>query len=232
MLHPSQRPRHRFTVPMTDRTPQKLLISWNQLTFNLSLYSHIAVLWCFTRLVNAYPTPSPLRIANTQTEGDIGLLKSKRNLGIDAAQDEWSGLIAGIAPLVLLVGERITKQHLRESSSRLDYYLLGATPLGLITSVVSLLRLVSLPQISRLIGRSDELLQEACKDITPVNTGNVTSILEAGRVQRGTVETQQGATGVSTNAVSRLHVWEFNLSIDPLCTELLRIRETLRKMNT
>ena len=125
----------------------------------------------------------------------------------------------------------MTKQHLRESTSRWDYLQLGATPFGLVTSVVSLLRLVSLPIVARLIGRSDELLQDACKEITPVNTGSVTSILEGGIVQRGTVETQQGATGVSTNVATRLHVWEFNLSTEELRREVRSGRVALKRMD-
>src|SRR5579862_1508154 len=78
----------------------------------------------------------PLPHGNSQS--DPG--QEKRGIQVDNAQDEWANLIAGVAPLILLVGERVTKQHLRESSSRADYYLLGATPFGLITSVVSLLR--------------------------------------------------------------------------------------------
>jgi len=156
---------------------------------------------------------------------------TKRNISIESAQDDWSSLIAGIAPLVLLVGERITKQHLRESSSRFDYYILAATPLGLVTSVVSLLRLVSLPIVIRLIGRTDELLQDACKEITPVNTGSVHSILEEGKVQRGVPATQKGATGISTDVVSRLHFWKFRTTIAELSAESKRIRHTLQKLD-
>lgn len=156
---------------------------------------------------------------------------TKRGISIDNAQDEWATLIAGVAPLVLLVGERVTKQHLRESSARADYYLLGASPFGLVTSVISLLRLVSLPMVNRLIGRSDELLQDTCKEITPVNTGNINSILEGGRVQRGTPETEQGPTGVSTNVVSRLHFWEFSTNVQELAGEIMRIRESLQQMD-
>jgi hypothetical protein len=155
----------------------------------------------------------------------------KRNFSLENAQDEWSTLIAGIAPLILLVGERVTKQHLREASTRFDYYILGATPIGLVTSLVSLLRLISLPIVLRLIGRSDELLQDTCKEITPVNTGSVSSILEGGRVQRGNPETQQGSTGVSTNVVSRLHFWNFRTTVEEMADEAQRIQANLKSMD-
>ena len=73
----------------------------------------------------------------------IGLIR--RFLAVDNSQDAWSDLVSGIAPLVLLIGERVTKQHLRESMTRAEYYMLGTAPFGLITSMVSMLRLASLP---------------------------------------------------------------------------------------
>ena len=195
-------------------------------------------LWSFANVVVACPWAILLYIAKlVQTHPvSAGLseeieLNVRRGITVQNAQDDWSSLVAGIAPLVLLVGERVTKQHLRESTSRWDYFQLGATPFGLVTSVVSLLRLVSLSIVTRLIGRSDELLQDVCKEITPVNTGNVTSILEEGIVQRGAVETEKGATGVFTNLVRRLHVWEFNTSVDELMREARKCVESLRRMN-
>ena len=183
-------------------------------------------LFFFASYANAFPIESPV-----QGQRAIMSIFRKRSIGIDNSQDEWSQLIAGVAPLIFLLGERVTKQHLRESLSRADYYLLGAIPFGLVTSVVSLLRLVSLPPVTRLIGRSDELLQETCKEITPVNTGNINSILEDGRVQRGIVETQQGPTGVSTNTVTRLHVWEFCSSVAELSVEIGNVRRAMSEMD-
>jgi hypothetical protein len=155
----------------------------------------------------------------------------KRDDFLENAQDNWSTLVSGIAPLILLVGERVTKQHLRESFSRFDYYLLCAVPFGLVTSVVSLLRLVSLPVVTRLIGRNGEVLLDTCKEITPINTGNVDSILEEDRVQRGTPGMQQGPTGVSTNAVSRLHFWDFGATVQELTVESQKIRKSLKTMD-
>src|SRR5205814_10681284 len=104
-------------------------------------------LWYFESYAQAYPLDSPASFGDLRDKS----ANIKRDFSLQNAQDDWSGLIAGIAPLVLLVGERVTKQHLRESTSRWDYYMLGATPFGLITSIISLLRLVSLPIVARLI---------------------------------------------------------------------------------
>lgn len=143
-------------------------------------------------------------------------------LSIENAQDAWSDLVAGVAPLILLVGERVTKQHLRESTSRIEYYMLGATPLGLITSIISLLRLASIPIAARLIGRSDELIRQACIEVTPVNTAEVTSVLSSGSVQRG-----EGNGG----AVSRLHVRESICTIPELRSEIVEVRKGIEGLN-
>jgi hypothetical protein len=149
------------------------------------------------------------------------LNRSSQILSVDNAQDAWSDLVAGIAPLLMLVGDRVTKQHLRESTTRVEYYMLGATPLGLITSMVSLLRLASIPLAARLIGRSDELVREACKEVTPVNT-DVPSVLSAGVVQRG------DTPGL---IVSRLHVRELILTIPDLRSEVGEITKGIESMN-
>jgi len=143
-------------------------------------------------------------------------------LSIENAQDAWSDLDAGVAPLILLVGERVTKQHLRESTSRIEYYMLGATPLGLITSIISLLRLASIPLAARLIGRSDELIREACREVTPVNTKEVTSVLSGGTVQRGESDGE---------AVTRLHVREVSSTIRELWSEIAEVRKGIQGLN-
>lgn len=160
------------------------------------------------------------------SEGLQNLVKKSVST-IDSSQDSWSDLVSGIAPLVLLVGERVTKQHLREALSKTDYYMLGATPFGLATSVVSLLRLVSLPVVGRLIGRSDELLKDICQEITPVNTGEVSSILESGKVQRGAAEKSEGT-------VSRLHVWAIDSAVnfDDFRARIQGIRQRLVQMTS
>ena len=143
---------------------------------------------------------------------------------IDNAQDAWSDLISGVAPLVMLVGERVTKQHLRESMTRVEYYMLGASPLGLVTSMVSMLRLASIPFVARLIGRSDEFIRDACKEITPVNTGDVTSVLSMGIVQRGSSE-------IHDATVTRLHVQEFIATFSFLRHQVAKARSYMDRMD-
>jgi hypothetical protein len=96
----------------------------------------------------AFPVASKLKWSSALVKRTVQLLS------VDNASDSWSDLVSGIAPLVLLVGERVTKQHLRESMTRVEYYMLGASPFGLITSMVSVLRLSAIPFVTRLIGRS------------------------------------------------------------------------------
>jgi len=82
----------------------------------------------------------------------------------DAAADDLAGawndftnnFASDIAPLVTLFGEQVTKQFLSESTGILDNIIFGVAPLGILTAVVSVIRISGWPGLKALVGRAQE----------------------------------------------------------------------------
>lgn len=73
--------------------------------------------------------------------------------GID---DITNNLATDLAPLITLFGEQATKQFLSESTSFTDSIIFSIAPLGLITAVVSVIRIYGSSSFKSIIGRSQE----------------------------------------------------------------------------
>ncbi|KAK6339199.1 hypothetical protein TWF718_008621 [Orbilia javanica] len=61
-----------------------------------------------------------------------------------------------IAPIVVLFGEQVTKQFLSESTSTLDHIIFAVAPLGVLTAVVSVIRVCGNSSLKAFIGRAQE----------------------------------------------------------------------------
>ncbi|KAH6637297.1 hypothetical protein F5144DRAFT_570182 [Chaetomium tenue] len=61
-----------------------------------------------------------------------------------------------LAPLITLFGEQVTKQFFSESTGFLDNIIFGLAPLGIITAVVSAIRLYGKASLKSFIGRAQE----------------------------------------------------------------------------
>ncbi|KAH7148168.1 hypothetical protein EDB81DRAFT_457528 [Dactylonectria macrodidyma] len=74
--------------------------------------------------------------------------------------DEWddftNNFATDLAPIIVLFGEQATKQFLSESTSFLDNIIFGIAPLGVLTAVVSVIRVYGNASIKAFIGRAQE----------------------------------------------------------------------------
>lgn len=61
-----------------------------------------------------------------------------------------------LAPIVALFGEQVTKQFLSESTGFLDNIIFGVAPLGILTAVVSAIRVYGNASLKSFIGRAQE----------------------------------------------------------------------------
>ncbi|EQB55518.1 hypothetical protein CGLO_04561 [Colletotrichum gloeosporioides Cg-14] len=61
-----------------------------------------------------------------------------------------------LSPLLALFGEQVTKQFLSESISMLDNFIFAMAPLGIVTAVVSAIRVCGGPSLRAFIGRAQE----------------------------------------------------------------------------
>ncbi|KAK4238837.1 hypothetical protein C8A03DRAFT_14755, partial [Achaetomium macrosporum] len=74
----------------------------------------------------------------------------------DGWDDFANNLATDLAPLVALFGEQATKQFLSESTTTLDNFIFAMAPLGILTAVVSAIRVCGGPSLRAFIGRAQE----------------------------------------------------------------------------
>ncbi|KAK6502813.1 hypothetical protein TWF481_007858 [Arthrobotrys musiformis] len=89
----------------------------------------------------------------------LGLVRRASASGDDSASnwDDFANNFAtDIAPILVLFGEQVTKQFLSESTSRLDHIIFAVAPLGVLTAVVSVIRVCGSSSLKAFIGRAQE----------------------------------------------------------------------------
>lgn len=76
------------------------------------------------------------------------------------AADWWddfsNNLATDLSPLLALFGEQVTQQFLSESTSVVDNFIFAMAPLGIVTAVVSVIRVCGGPALRAFIGRAQE----------------------------------------------------------------------------
>lgn len=81
-------------------------------------------------------------------------------LAVSVHADWWddfsNNLASDLAPILALFGEQVTKQFLSESTSRLDNFIFAMAPLGILTAVVSAIRVCGGSNLRAFIGRAQE----------------------------------------------------------------------------
>ncbi|PTD10219.1 putative uncharacterized transporter, partial [Fusarium culmorum] len=84
------------------------------------------------------------------------LLLLPASVGADSGDDFSNNLFSDLAPLLALFGERVTMQFLSQSMGWSDCIILSMAPLGIITTIVSAIRVGGPTWLKALIGRSRE----------------------------------------------------------------------------
>ncbi|KAF3310091.1 hypothetical protein TWF173_010101 [Orbilia oligospora] len=78
----------------------------------------------------------------------------------DSSASGWddfaNNFATDIAPIVVLFGEQVTKQFLSESTSILDHIIFAVAPLGVLTAIVSVIRVCGSSSLKAFIGRAQE----------------------------------------------------------------------------
>ncbi|KAJ4176915.1 hypothetical protein NW767_015279 [Fusarium falciforme] len=104
----------------------------------------------------------------------------------DDLSDFSNNLATDIGPLLVLFGESMTRQYLSESTSFLDYFIFAMAPIGILTAVVSAIRVCGRSSLRAFIGRSQEgdgvveaeLCTSTSRDVCELfNKGGITRVL-------------------------------------------------------
>lgn len=100
--------------------------------------------------------------------------------------DFSNDLASDVGPLLALFGESITCQYLSESTSFIDYFIFAMAPIGIITAVISAIRVCGHSTLRALVGRSQEgdgaveaeLCTSTSRDVCELfNKGGITRVL-------------------------------------------------------
>ncbi|KAL6788552.1 ankyrin repeat-containing domain protein [Trichoderma sp. SZMC 28012] len=74
----------------------------------------------------------------------------------DGWDDFSNNLATDLAPFLSLFGEQVTKQYLSESIATIDYFIFAMAPMGILTAIVSAIRVCGSPSLRAFIGRAQE----------------------------------------------------------------------------
>lgn len=88
-------------------------------------------------------------------------------------EDFTNNLFSDLAPILTLLGEQVTKPFMSESSGWADSILLAMAPLGVITAIVSTIRVAGHPWLKALVGRGKEGLAQAELELMSSNSPDV-----------------------------------------------------------
>ncbi|KAL4796958.1 hypothetical protein BDV19DRAFT_398005 [Aspergillus venezuelensis] len=104
------------------------------------------------------------------------------------ASEEWedfaNNFATDLAPLVALFGERLTKQFLAESTSSLDNFIFALCPLGILTAVVSLVRICGNSSLRAFVGRANEPPGEAENELLSCVSEGTAELFNDGGISR------------------------------------------------
>ena len=92
---------------------------------------------------------------------------------ITGSSDAWASLVANVVPLLILVGEKNVKSYFKTISQPSQAFLYAASPIGLVTAIVTAIRLGNSPLMKRLIGRQFESRAEVLADVSSISGGTV-----------------------------------------------------------
>ncbi|KAL3430484.1 hypothetical protein BDV09DRAFT_178498 [Aspergillus tetrazonus] len=99
-------------------------------------------------------------------------------------EDFADNFATDLAPLVALFGERLTKQFLAESTSRLDNLIFALCPLGILTAVVSVIRICGNPSLRAFVGRANEAPGEAENELLSCVSEGTAELFNDGGISR------------------------------------------------
>ncbi|KAL3482496.1 hypothetical protein BJX99DRAFT_3818 [Aspergillus californicus] len=99
-------------------------------------------------------------------------------------EDLANNFAADLAPLVALFGERLTKQFLSESTSLLDNLIFALSPLGILTAVVSVIRICGNSSLRAFVGRANEAPGEAENELLSCVSDGTAECFNNGGISR------------------------------------------------
>ncbi|KAJ9359990.1 hypothetical protein DTO027B9_1542 [Paecilomyces variotii] len=137
--------------------------------------------------------------------------------------DDWddftNNLATDLAPLISLFGEQVTKQFLSESLNVLDNYIFALAPLGILTAVVSVIRVCGNSSLRAFIGRAHEGPGEAEHELLSCVSETTAELFNDGGISRV----------FGRPKILEVVAWEDDLSTNHGKTQLATLRGAVKK---
>ncbi|KAF3019796.1 hypothetical protein E8E14_012258 [Neopestalotiopsis sp. 37M] len=102
----------------------------------------------------------------------------------DFWDDFSNNLATDLAPLLSLFGERVTMQYMSESITFLDYFIFAMAPMGILTALVSAIRVCGSPSLRAFVGRAQEGAGNAEVELCSSTSRNVCELYNNGGIAR------------------------------------------------
>ncbi|KAF7554153.1 hypothetical protein G7Z17_g3123 [Cylindrodendrum hubeiense] len=107
-----------------------------------------------------------------------------QSVAADTGDEFSNNLFSDLAPLLALFGERVTMQFMSQSMGWADNVILAMAPLGIITAIVSAIRVGGPSWLKALVGRARENLAVAEADLMSSTSGEVCELWNGQEVVR------------------------------------------------
>jgi hypothetical protein len=98
--------------------------------------------------------------------------------------DISNNLATDLAPILQLFGEQVTKQYLAESTSILDCIIFAMAPLGVLTAIVSVIRVCGGSLLKAFIGRAQESAGIAELELCSSTGRDIVELYQGGAITR------------------------------------------------
>ncbi|KAL7907876.1 hypothetical protein GGI35DRAFT_70455 [Trichoderma velutinum] len=102
----------------------------------------------------------------------------------DGWDDFSNNLATDLAPFLSLFGEQVTKQYLSESITTIDYFIFAMAPMGILTAIVSVIRVCGSPSLRAFIGRAQEGAGNAEAELCSSTSRDVCELYNNGGIAR------------------------------------------------
>ncbi|KAF2235411.1 hypothetical protein EV356DRAFT_422971, partial [Viridothelium virens] len=102
----------------------------------------------------------------------------------DFWDDFANNLATDLAPFLALFGEQLTKQYLSESLFPIDYFIFAMAPIGILTALVSAVRVCGSPSLRAFVGRAQEGESAAEAELCSSTSRDVCELYNNGGIAR------------------------------------------------
>ena len=98
--------------------------------------------------------------------------------------DTYNNLFTDLSPIIALFGEQVSKQFLAQSTRFSECVLFASAPLGILTGIISAIRIGGYPWLKAIVGRAAESRAAAGLELTSATSSSICELWDGKSVVR------------------------------------------------